>query len=212
MKTKYFFIFTVTSLLTMKTFSQNIFGIYSLTGIHDMAATFKLNEDSTFNFFYAYGAVDRFADGSFTVSGNQVILKSSKQPGNDFSVDKQYSQNDELVIEIKNNNTLLASNVLCICVKGEERQEFYADKKGKINAGKNAYDKVYLQHLFYPDIPTLIRDSTNKNNYFEVSLKPSLERISFKGIDLTIYENTLTCLPNYFMPFEKIVFVKQKEE
>lgn len=196
----------------MNALSQNIFGIYSLTGIHDMAASFRLNADSTFDFFYAYGAADRFADGTFTVQGDQVILKSSKLPGNDFSVDKQYKQSGELVIEIKNNNTLLASNVLCICFKGEEMEEFYADKNGKINAGKNAYDKVYLQHLFYPDIPTLIRDSANNNNYFEVSLKPSLEKISFKGIDLTVSGNTLTCLPNYFMPFEKIVFVKQEEE
>ncbi|MBP7238830.1 MAG: hypothetical protein KBA14_01280, partial [Saprospiraceae bacterium] len=60
----------------------------------------------------------------------------------------------------------------------------------------------------FPDIPTLIKDKNNPNNYFEVSLLPTLGQVSFKGIDLFIKGDTLTCHPNYFMPFENIQFVK----
>ena len=69
-------------------------------------------------------------------------------------------------------------------------------------------DSIYLRHEIFPDIPTLIKDKDNANNYFEVSLLPSLGQVSFKGIDLFIKGDTLTCLPNYFMPFDNIRFVK----
>ena len=37
----------------------------------------------------------------------------------------------------------------------------------------------------------------------------NLRYCSFKGIDFKIENQTLTCLPNYFMPFDNIRFVKE---
>ena len=43
-----------------QSFSE-VIGEYSLKGMPEMAAGFKFNEDSTFQFFYIYGAADRSA-------------------------------------------------------------------------------------------------------------------------------------------------------
>ncbi len=40
-------------------------------------------------------------------------------------------------------------------------------------------------------------------------LSPSLANVTFKAIDLFIKGDELTCLPNYFMPFDNIRFVKE---
>jgi hypothetical protein len=64
-----------------------------------------------------------------------------------------------------------------------------------------------VQHGLYPDIFTLVKDKENTNNRFTLTLNPSLEQVSFKGIDFIIVdENTITCLRNYFMDMADIEF------
>ena len=72
----------------------------------------------------------------------------------------------------------------------------------------NDIEEIYLLHLWYPDFPTLFKKKESRDNYFEVELNASLLEISFKGIDLYIKADALYCLPNYFLPFEIIHFVK----
>jgi hypothetical protein len=194
----------------MNTPVTSINGVYSLTGMREMAGGFKFETNGQFQFFYSYGAVDRMADGSFTVEGNKVILKSSKEPGKDFTVTKQSGGTTGFSIKITAPNEYLAAYVKCIVLNGDEKAEFISDNKGMIKMNVSKADKIYLQHQLYPDIVTLVKDSLNNNTQFEVALNQSLEKVSFKGIDLTINGDTLTMLPNYFMPYENIRFVKNR--
>lgn len=194
----------------MNTPDTSINGIYSLTGMREMAGGFKFETNGQFEFFYSYGAVDRMADGSFTMEGNKIVLKSSKEPGKDFTVTQQSTGTTGFTIKITAPNEYLAAYVKCIVVNGEEKIEFNSDNKGVIKIDLPKADKIYLQHQLYPDIVTLVKDSLNSNTYFEVLLNQSLEKVSFKGIDLTINGDTLTMLPNYFMPYENIRFVKNR--
>lgn len=52
----------------------------------EMASGFNFTADGKFQFFFSYGAVDRNATGTFSVTGNTLQLKSDKEPGKDFSV------------------------------------------------------------------------------------------------------------------------------
>ena len=56
-------------------------GEYQLRGVREMASGFKLNEDSTFQFYFSYGALDRFGEGRWTMKGNSLILNSRQSPG-----------------------------------------------------------------------------------------------------------------------------------
>jgi len=188
-------------------------GEYTLQGIHDMAAGFRFTPDGKFEFFYIYGATDRNATGTYTVEGDTVKLHSDKEPGKDFKIDRQSKKGKGYTIQVTAPNEYLLRNILCFYFDGEtpdatQTNSAETDSKGMIHLDVDAIDTIYLRHEIFPDIPSLIKDKANANNYFEVSLLPSLGQVSFKGIDLFIKGDTLTCHPNYFMPFDNIRFVK----
>ena len=183
-------------------------GEYSLQGIHDMAAGFRFTPDGRFEFFYIYGASDRNATGTYTVAGDTVKLHSDKEAGKDFKIESQSKKGKGYTIQVKAPNDYLLHNIICFYAYGDKKEMVETDANGMIHLDIPAADTIYLRHEIFPDIPTLIKDKDNLNNYFEVSLLPTLGQVSFKGIDLFIKDDTLTCLPNYFMPFENIRFVK----
>lgn len=195
-------------IFNMAAVAQNkVEGVYTLRGIHDMAATFNFTSDGKFQFEYFYGAVDRFASGTYTVVGDTLKLKSDKTAGKDFTVTQQSQKGKGFTIIVKDKNPVLINQVRCIFVKGNETLfEDVTGNTGKLETEKINCDKIYLQHPLLPDIATLIKNENNNNNYFEVSLNPSLQQVSFIGIDFFIKENILTCLPNYFLPFENVNF------
>lgn len=188
--------------------AQTLHGHYRLSGIQDMASGFQFTNDGRFEFFYIYGVADRNAAGSYSVEGDTIKLKSDKAPGNDFKVEQQAKKGKGYTIRIKAPNPFLLQNVICFYFIGEEQAVAESDKDGIIRIDVPHVDKLFLRHEIYPDIPTLIKDVDNDHNEFEVSLLPSLQRVSFKGIDLFLKDDNLTCLPNYFMPFENITFYK----
>ena len=201
------FFFTTTSFMTIM--AQSSFaGTYELRGIHDMASAFIFNKDKTFEFFYAYGAVDRMAKGTFEVAGDTIKLKSNKIPGRDFEIKSQKKQGEGYHLSFSAPNPFLLRRIKCIAFKGTGKFEYETDKDGKINIASHKFDKIYVQHLLFPDIVTLIKDEQNENNYFEMALKPSLSEVSFKGIDLIQKGDELHMLPNYFMMYENIVYRK----
>ncbi len=184
-------------------------GVYTLNGIHDMAAGFKFTPDGRFEFFYAYGAGDRNATGTYIIEGDTIKLKSDKEPGKDFNIDSQRKQGKGFTIKVNDANKNYLSYISCLYFVGETQDMQQANNDGIIHLDLDVVDSLYIRHELALDIPTLIKDKTNDNNYFEVSLLPSLSQVSFKGIDLFIKEDTLTCHPNYFMPFENIRFEKE---
>ena len=189
--------------------AQTINGQYRLTGIHDMAAGFRFSPDGRFEFFYIYGVSDRNATGTYTIAGDTITLKSDKEPGKDFDIKKQSKKGSGYTIQVSAPNEYLLNNISCLYFVGETQEYAQSDSKGVIHLDIPSCDTIYLRHEIFPDIPTLLKDAGNSNNYFEVALKPSLGQVSFKGIDLFIKDDTLTCHPNYFMPFDNIRFIKE---
>ena len=63
-----------------QTNSRDYTGEYYLRGVMETASGFKLNPDSSFQFFFSYGALDRMGSGKWTVRGNELILNSRPRP------------------------------------------------------------------------------------------------------------------------------------
>ena len=200
----------ITLLSTSCMKKQNFSGEYYLQGVPEMASGFRFMDDGKFEFYYIYGAVDRNATGTFTVDGDTIKLKSDKEAGNDFNITAQRKAGSGYTIQIKDPNSILASNVMCYYFVNGEQNQAFAGNDGVIYIEDASCEKIYVQHLLYPDVATLIKDENNSNNYFELTLKPILGQVSFKGIDLALKGDVLTCLPNYLMPMDNIRFVKSK--
>jgi hypothetical protein len=173
----------------------------------EMVAGFRFSVDGTFQFFFTYGAVDRSAAGTFSVEGNLLKLKSDKKPGKDFTVTNQSRQGEGYSLKFMHQNVYLTENIRCIFHVGDQRKEAISDSKGRVQIDIPQCESIYIQHLLYPDIVTQVKDTANQNNHFELSLNPSLEQFSFKGIDFTIEDDgSLSCHPNYFLPMQGIRF------
>lgn len=184
-------------------------GTYTLTGIHDMAASFRFDAEGQFEFRYFYGVSDRYAKGRYTVEGDTLRLISEKADGKDFKIIQETNDCLGYRIRIDHPNPAMRSAVLGIAVTGDHRVDVEANSEGVIQFDEKHIDKIYLLHLYYPDILSVIKDESNLNHCFTVELLPSLEQVSFKGIDFKIHEDHISCPMNYFMPFEGIRFYKE---
>lgn len=194
---------------TETTAQSSIQGEYYF-GRQELSSGFRFKSDGTFDFFYSYGASDRSAHGTFIVAGDTIKLKSDKEPGKDVVIDKQYKKGDGFVITCKAPNKDILSYMQCIVVNGEQKEVFEANNEGIIRIEAKRCDKIYINCLIFPDIPTLIKDENNTNNRFEVSLLPIVQEVSFKGIDFKIEDDsTISCYPNYVFMMDNIRFRRQ---
>lgn len=173
----------------------------------EMVSGFHFKDDGTFKFFFSYGAVDRNAAGTYIIEGDKLRLMSDKEPGKDFTVTRQSVGEDGFKLTFFHTQPYLTENIRCVFKTGEQQTEAISDNQGQVITDLKNCDHIFVQHLLYPDIFTQIKDPANPNTHFELSLEPSLEQVSFKGIDFVIEEDgSLSCLPNYFMPIQGIRF------
>lgn len=176
----------------------------------EMAAGFYFMDNGKFDFFFSYGASDRTASGTFTVEGDTIKLKSDKEPGKDFTIIDQSRETNGYQIVITGAEKFLWKNIRCTFYIGNERHDEFTDIDGEINVDYPHCDKIFVYHTLFPDIVTLIKDETNNNNRFILTLNPTLAQVSFKGIDFKIEnDSSISCIPNYLMMLEDIKFKKQ---
>lgn len=187
----------------------NISGEYTF-GRQEMVAGFSFSPDGKFQFFHSYGAIDRTASGSFSVEGNVIKLKSDKVAGKDFTVVSQSKEGTGYIITVKDENSYLLSNLLCIYFLNGVHQGVLSDNSGEIRLDIPHCDKIYVRSNLFPDISTLVKDEGNDNNRFTLTINTSsIVQVSFKDIDLAIAnDHTLTCKNNYFMALDNIQFIK----
>lgn len=179
----------------------------------EMVAGINFTGDGRFEFFFSYGASDRSATGTYSVEGNTIKLKSDKAAGEDFIINKQHKEERGYVIQCHAPDKNLLPYMQCIVFIGEQKEYYSAKNDGTIAIDIPHCDKIYLRNEIFPDIPTLIKDEKNDNNRFDVTMQPSVQQISFKGIDFKIEDdNTISCLTNYFMPVSDIRFQKEEAE
>lgn len=203
-------IFSFMLITGFKAFAQKtIESSYRLVGIQDMAAGFQFKKDGTFEFYYMYGASDRFAKGTYTIDGDTIKLKSEKEAGKDFTITTQSKKGSKYKVVIKDKNEYLLRHIIAVAIVNQKENIFESDEKGEIDIDLKHCDTLYLQHTLFPDVLSMIKDESNSSTYFEVTLNPSLAQVSFKGIDFFIDGEELHCNTNYFLPYENITFVKE---
>lgn len=176
----------------------------------EMASGFNFTKDGKFQFFYAYGAVDRNAEGTFTVEGDTLKLKSNKEPGKDFTLTSQSKSGSGYTIQFTHPNKYVLKHIVCIFVVNGQQQEAETHDNGTVHVDIPHCDTIYALHTLYPDVPTIIKDDKNENNHFTLALQPTLEQVSFKDIVFKILDDkNIECINNYFMDAKDITFRKE---
>ena len=102
-------------MINARLFAQNdVAGEYSLRGVMETASGLQLNKDSTFQFYFSYGALDRHGSGKRNVENNNIILNGKPYPVKDFKMVQGSSvKNNFITINIEDKNTNLYRLVYC---------------------------------------------------------------------------------------------------
>lgn len=167
-------------------------GEYYLHGVMETASGFKLNKDGTFQFFFSYGALDRFGSGKWTSTGDHIILNSENKHPRDFALVRSEKQNgDNITIKITDSNTHLLRYVYGMIATGETRQQGAADTDGRMVFTPQKVDSISLVFEFCAEKQSVFPIPANGHNYFEFRIEPWIMEVYFENFDLHITEDGL---------------------
>jgi len=168
-------------------------GEYYLRGVMETASGFKLNADSSFEFFYSYGALDRYGSGTWRSVGNTIFFDSRQRPAKDFALIKsEHVPGNHTTIRIIDNNEMLLRYVNVLFKTGQTQSESSADHKGIVEIPKQPIDSVGLLFRPCPDRYSTFPVANKEHNYFEFRFEPWLAEVFFEKFILTIENNQLT--------------------
>lgn len=168
-------------------------GEYYLNGIPETAAGFRLDADSSFQFFFSQGALDRFGHGNWQVKGKRLVLNSGPAPAHDYKlIESRKEPGDHVTIRIVDNNEVLIRYVYVILNGGNDgATEEMTDKNGYVRFPGQGVDSIELLFQFCPEKTSRFHISQKQHNYFEFRFEPTIMEIFFKDFTLEIHEDGL---------------------
>jgi len=176
----------------MKAQTSNLIGEYYLTDIMETASGFKLNEDSTFEFFYSYGALDRSGSGKWKLDHNKIIFTSVNHPLKDFKLVKSKKvEGGEVIIKISDPNTLLLRYVECAVKMGKNNLQSSTDDKGIAKFSIKTLEEISLVFHFCPERMSVFKVEDKTANYFEFNFESWVMDVFFDHFSLEIVGNQL---------------------
>lgn len=166
-------------------------GEYYLRGVTEVGSGFLIKPDSTFEFFFSYGALDRMGSGKWILNGNEIILNSKPRPLHDFAlINSKTMPGDFITIKITDKNELLQRYVYAKLKFSDTIMEDMANQKGEIKFPRKVMEKLSLQFEFCPEKISVF-DLDSKYNYFEFRFEPWIVEYFFNNFHLAIDGNDL---------------------
>lgn len=167
-------------------------GEYYLEGVMEVASGFKLNADSTFQFFFSYGALDRYGTGKWRQQEGKLVLNSRPQPAKDFAlVTSKCMPGNKTIIRIIDNNALLLPYVHVKIVPKRVDTMVTANNKGLIVLPKQPVEAISLLFEFCPERYSTFTITDTTHNYFEFRFEPWLLEVFFSNFSLGIDKDGL---------------------
>lgn len=178
--------------MNMQSNAQKATGTYSLRGVMEMAAGFNLQEDSSFEFFMSYGALDRTGKGKWTQQGNLVTFNSELSAKSHFSLVKSSKSSDSSIqIIISDPNPILNSAVYAVLVNGNSSSEPINHQKGIIRFPMQAADSVKLLFEFAPEKVAVFPLRLSEHNVYEFRFEPWVFDVEFRNQQFILTEEGL---------------------
>lgn len=181
------------SVSNAQTKSTSIVGEYYLKGVMETASGFQLNEDSSFQFFFSYGALDRYGKGKWTVKDNTVVFESDAKPTQDFKLThKTVVEGAKTTIQMKNMHPLLLQRVYCIVKSGGKQMEGMTDAKGRVTFDLSQVDTIELLLKFCPEKKSVFKVNAMSSQQFQFEPEPWLMEVFFQNFSLQLTKDGLT--------------------
>lgn len=168
-------------------------GEYYLEGMREMASGFLFREDGSFQFFFTYGAMDRFGSGQWKEEGGKLLLNSAPAPESDFTlIESDYDEAAGIAIRVESPNPALLSYIYCSLDKGAEGSWQQLSQRGELQIPRRDFDAISLILEFCPERFSTIAVSPNGHNRFQFRIEPSIMEVFFRDFSLMPGEGGLT--------------------
>lgn len=171
----------------------SVAGEYYLEGVMETASGFQLNKDSSFQFFFSYGALDRYGKGKWSVKDNAVVFESPFKPAQDFKlVQRLAAKSGKTSIQIKNLHPHLLQHVYCIAKSGSNQAEGMTNSKGVVTFNLQKIDTIELLLEFCPEKKSVFKFDATSAQELVFEPEPWLMEVFFQNFRLQLTEKGLT--------------------
>lgn len=173
--------------------AHHLTGEYSLEGVMETASGFVFNPDSTFEFHYSYGALDRTGSGRYVIKNDQVILNSKNDRERDFKLmSSRHASYPGTIVKITDQNSAIVAYVACTIKTEHGTERLQTDKEGVAKFSRQYAQSISLLHLLYPDRASVFPVQDKAHNYFEFTIDRRIVNVHFDNLALTIEGDELT--------------------
>ncbi|MBC7946745.1 MAG: hypothetical protein H7Y42_02615 [Chitinophagaceae bacterium] len=160
-------------------------GTYHLQNVKETASGFRLRPDGTFQFFFTYGALDRYGSGTWTLEDDYVILQSRPWGGKDFAAgDSKAIDQSAVVLRIVGGNPILLRHVYFSLRNGETGSWVQTNEKGEAIFPLQPVTTISAVFEFCPERFTHLTIDNPGHNYFEFRFEGWLMEVFFDKFPL----------------------------
>jgi hypothetical protein len=160
-------------------------GEYHLTGVMETASGMRLNEDSTFDFYFSYGAIDREGHGKWQMKNNKIILNSEPRPALDFKLLASKKQpGNQVTFSITSGNTMVLQYVQFLVNPGGNEEVLKTDSKGFAVTQIKPIQKLGILFELCADRPSFFDSLNNEHNFFQFGFEPWICEVFFNEMEL----------------------------
>ena len=172
---------------------DTVTGVYFLTGVMETASVFDLKADSSFEFFFSQGALDRGGTGKWTVNNGRIIFNSiAVRPPKDYAmVTSKTIPGHQTVIKMVDKNTMILSysEVTVKTTAGALTKS--TNSHGEVRFDQTKATELSLLFRLCPDRQSVFTVDP-KHNYFEFRLEPWIAEIFFTSFSLQWHPGQLS--------------------
>ncbi|HTL10253.1 MAG TPA: hypothetical protein VL307_18395 [Chitinophagaceae bacterium] len=168
-------------------------GVYLLRGVMETASVFELKPDSSFEFFFSQGALDRGGRGRWTVKDGKLLLNSiDPRPPKDYALVSSKTIPGALTVikMVDKNSMILSYSDITLHTPNGPLQASTNSRGEVVFKSKNA-TAIELLFRLCPDRSSSFSVSPG-HNYFEFRLEPWIADVFFNNFELQISNNMLT--------------------
>ncbi|MGX5856290.1 hypothetical protein ACWKW6_21740 [Dyadobacter jiangsuensis] len=163
---------------------NSIPGEYHLQGVMETASALLLKQDSTFELYFSYGAMDRQGNGKWQFQDGKIILNSRSRPERDFAlVTSKVASDDLTTIKIVDSNAQILPffETLIKTAGGEKYGKM--NQEGMFQIPKTKTTGIDLFFTLAPERYTSFAVESD-DNYFEFRIEPWIIEIFVENVVL----------------------------
>lgn len=161
-------------------------GEYLLQNVREMASGFLLKPDQTFQFFFTYGALDRFASGHWEQKGNEIVFNSRQWPGADFTIVQSEAAAEEgILLQLEKPNPMLAAYLQVSLAGGAQESWIQFRQHGYLHLPPQDFDSISVLFEFCPERFTRL-PVTKGHNSFTIRPEESMFELFLQDFVLTV--------------------------